>query len=135
MCIRDRYQYWIHTEAIDRLDPTSEAILNTPSHHRVHHGANPQYLDKNYAGILIVWDKLFGTFEPEVRRVKYGLTKNIKTFNPVRIGYHETADIVRDAVKAKGWRNKLGHIFRGPGWQPDAAPAAEVYDVDVKASA
>ena len=129
------YQYWIHTEAIDRLDPTSEAILNTPSHHRVHHGANPQYLDKNYAGILIVWDKLFGTFEPEVRRVKYGLTKNIKTFNPVRIGYHETADIVRDAVKAKGWRNKLGHIFRGPGWQPDAAPAAEVYDVDVKASA
>lgn len=115
------YQYWIHTEAIDRLDPTSESVLNTPSHHRVHHGANPQYLDKNYGGILIVWDKLFGTFEPELRRVKYGLTKNIETFNPVKIGYHEMADIARDVRAAKGWRNKWGHIWKRPGWQPDAA--------------
>ena len=85
----------------------------------MHHGANPQYLDRNYAGILITWDKLFGTFEPEVRRVKYGLTKNIKTFNPVKIGYHEMADIARDVRRAKGWRNKFGHVFRRPGWQPD----------------
>ncbi|MFT5201687.1 MAG: sterol desaturase/sphingolipid hydroxylase (fatty acid hydroxylase superfamily) [Candidatus Aldehydirespiratoraceae bacterium] len=115
------YQYWIHTEVIDRLDPASEAVLNTPSHHRVHHGANPQYLDKNYAGILITWDKIFGTFEPEFRRVKYGLTKNIKTFNPGRIGYHEMADIARDVKQANGWRNKMGHVFKRPGWQPDAA--------------
>lgn len=128
------YQYWIHTEAIDRLDKTSEAILNTPSHHRVHHGANPQYLDKNYGGILITWDKLFGTFEPEHRRVKYGLTKNIKTFNPIRIGYHEMADIARDVVKAKGWRNKLGHVFRRPGWQPEA-PADQVPPSPVNAAA
>ena len=118
------YQYWIHTEVIDRLDRTSESVLNTPSHHRVHHGANPQYLDKNYGGILIVWDKLFGTFEPEVRRVKYGLTKNIKTFNPLRIGYHEMADIARDVRRSKGWRNKWRHVFGPPGWQPDQVNAS-----------
>lgn len=115
------YQYWVHTEVIDRLAPRAEAVLNTPSHHRVHHGANPQYLDKNYAGILIVWDKLFDSFEPEVRRVKYGLTKNIKTFRPVRIGYGEFSDIMRDVRAAKGWRNKLGHVWKRPGWTPVTA--------------
>lgn len=114
------YQYWIHTEAIDRLPPAAEAVLNTASHHRVHHGANPQYLDKNYGGILIVWDKLFGTFEPEVRRIKYGLTKNIHTYNPLRIGYHEFVDIARDVRRADTWRDRLGHVFRGPGWRPAA---------------
>ncbi len=112
------YQYWIHTEAVDRLPPPVEAVLNTPSHHRVHHGANPQYLDRNYAGILITWDKLFGTFEPEVRRVKYGLTKNIDTFNPLRIAYGELADIVSDVRRATGWRDKLGHVWNRPGWRP-----------------
>jgi sterol desaturase/sphingolipid hydroxylase (fatty acid hydroxylase superfamily) len=114
------YQYWIHTEAIDRLPGPVEKVLNTPSHHRAHHGANRQYLDKNYGGILIVWDKLFGTFEPEVRRVKYGLTKNIRTYNPLRIAYHEMADIARDARSARGLRNKLGYVFGRPGWQPSA---------------
>jgi sterol desaturase/sphingolipid hydroxylase (fatty acid hydroxylase superfamily) len=112
------YQYWIHTEAIDRLPSAAEAFLNTPSHHRVHHGSDQQYLDKNYGGILIVWDKLFGTFEPEIRQVTYGLTKNIKTFNPVRIGLQEYVAIGRDVVAAKGWRAKLGHVFRRPGWSP-----------------
>ena len=117
------YQYWIHTETVDRMSPPAEAVLNTPSHHRVHHGANPQYLDKNYAGILITWDKLFGTFEPEVRRVKYGLTKNIKTFNPIKIGYGEFEAIARDVRRAKGWRTKLGYIWKHPGWAPDHATA------------
>ena len=108
------YQYWIHTEAIDRLPPAAEAVLNTASHHRVHHGANQQYLDKNYGGILIVWDKLFGTFEPEVRRVKYGLTKNIHTYHPLRIAYHEFVDIVRDVRRARGWRNRLRQVFGRP---------------------
>jgi sterol desaturase/sphingolipid hydroxylase (fatty acid hydroxylase superfamily) len=112
------YQYWIHTEAIHRLPKPIEAIFNTPSHHRGHHGANTQYLDKNYAGILIIWDKLFGTFEPEVRRVKYGLTKNIKTFNPFRIGYNEFVDIASDVKSARSWRDRFGYVFRGPGWQP-----------------
>ena len=113
------YQYWIHTEVIDRLPGPAEAVLNTPSHHRVHHGANPQYLDKNYGGILITWDKLFGSFEPEVRRVKYGLTKNIRTFNPLRIGYHEFVDIARDVRSARGLRAKLAHVFGRPGWSAD----------------
>jgi sterol desaturase/sphingolipid hydroxylase (fatty acid hydroxylase superfamily) len=115
------YQYWIHTEAIDRLPKPVEAVLNTPSHHRGHHGANRQYLDKNYGGILIVWDKLFGTFEPEVRRVKYGLTKNIHTYNPVRIAYHEMADIARDLVNARGVRNRLRSVFGRPGWTPHSS--------------
>ena len=113
------YQYWIHTEAIDRLPQPIEAVFNTPSHHRVHHGANPQYLDKNYGGILIIWDRLFGTFEPELRRVKYGLTKNIKTFDPVRIGYHEFVDIAHDVRTTPGWKNKFRQVFGRPGWQPD----------------
>jgi sterol desaturase/sphingolipid hydroxylase (fatty acid hydroxylase superfamily) len=114
------YQYWIHTEAIDRLPKPIEAVFNTPSHHRVHHGANPQYLDKNYGGVLILWDRLFGTFEPERRRVKYGLTKNVDTFNPLRLAYHEFADIARDVRASRGIRNKLGYVFRRPGWQPSA---------------
>ena len=112
------YQYWVHTEAVDRLPAAAEAVLNTPSHHRVHHGSNPQYLDKNYGGILIIWDKLFGTFEPEVRTVRYGLTKNIDTYNPLLIGYHEFLDIARDASRAKGLRSKLRHVFGRPGWSP-----------------
>ncbi|MGB0112881.1 MAG: sterol desaturase family protein [Ilumatobacteraceae bacterium] len=112
------YQYWIHTEAIDRLPKPIETVFNTPSHHRVHHGANPQYLDKNYGGILIVWDKLFGTFEPELRRIRYGLTKNVRTFNPIRLGYHEFVDIARDVRRATGLRNKLGHVVGRPGWSP-----------------
>ena len=115
------YQYWIHTETIDRLPAPIEKIFNTPSHHRVHHGANKQYLDKNYGGILIAWDRLFGTFEPEVRRIKYGLTKNIRTYNPLRIAYHEMASIAKDAVAAKGARNKFGYVFGHPGWQPATA--------------
>lgn len=115
------YQYWIHTETVDRLPPRFERLFNTPSHHRVHHGANPQYIDRNYGGILIIWDKLFGTFEPEVRRVKYGLTKNIKTFNPIHIGYHEFVDIARDVRHADCANDRIRFILGRPGWQPAIA--------------
>jgi sterol desaturase/sphingolipid hydroxylase (fatty acid hydroxylase superfamily) len=129
------YQYWIHTETIDRLPKPLEAVLNTPSHHRAHHGANPQYLDKNYGGILIIWDKLFGTFEPEVRRIKYGLTKNISTYNPLKIAYHEYAAIGRDVKRTTGMRNKLRHIFGPPGWTPPSAhPVGELLVHAVQAS-
>ena len=112
------YQFTLHTEVVDRLPRPIEAIFNTPSHHRVHHGSQSQYLDRNYAGILIVWDRLFGTFEPEGERVRYGLTKNIETFNPVRVAYHEFAAIWRDVRRARSWRDRLGYTFRGPGWAP-----------------
>ncbi len=117
------YQYWIHTETIGRLGPL-EWVLNTPSHHRVHHASNPQYLDKNYAGILIIWDRLFRTFEPEVEKPVYGLTKNIQTFNPLRIAFHEFADILRDLRRPEPLRIRLGRAFRNPAWKPEAAEAS-----------
>ena len=109
------YQYWIHTEAIRSLGPL-EKVLNTPSHHRAHHGSNRQYLDRNHGSILIIWDKLFGTFEPEDEEVVYGLTRNIDTFNPLRVAGHEYVDIATDVVGADGWAERVGYVVRGPGW-------------------
>ncbi len=112
------YQYWIHTETIHKLPRPLEWLLNTPSHHRVHHASNPQYLDKNYAGTLMVWDRLFGTFAPEEEKPVYGLTKNIGTHNPLRIFAHEYVSIFRDALKPGPWRQRLGYVFRNPAWRP-----------------
>ena len=109
------YQFWIHTETIGRLG-APEAVLNTPSHHRVHHGSNRQYLDRNHGSILIVWDRLFGTFEPEGEEVVYGLTKNIDTFNPGRIAGHEHVEMLRDVARSTSWRERLSYVVRGPGW-------------------
>jgi sterol desaturase/sphingolipid hydroxylase (fatty acid hydroxylase superfamily) len=109
------YQYWIHTDTIDRLGPF-EQVLNTPSHHRVHHGSNPQYLDRNHGSILIVWDRLFGTHEPEGEPVVYGLTTNIETFDAGRIATHEHADMLRDVAQSRTWRERLSYVVRGPGW-------------------
>lgn len=118
------YQFFIHTERVGKLSRPIEFIMNTPSHHRVHHGSNQQYLDKNYGGTLIVWDRLFGTFEPEDERVVYGLTHNIKTFNPLKVAFGEFIGIGRDVISARNWRDALGYMFRGPGWQPAARDAA-----------
>jgi len=115
------YQFWIHTEAVDRLPRWVEFIFNTPSHHRVHHGSNQQYLDRNHGGVLIIWDRLFGTFEPEVERVRYGLTKNIDTFKLWTIFNHELVAIGRDVRSATRWRDRFGYVFAGPGWKPAAA--------------
>jgi sterol desaturase/sphingolipid hydroxylase (fatty acid hydroxylase superfamily) len=112
------YQFWIHTELIGRLGPL-EWVFNTPSHHRVHHGANLEYLDRNYGGILIVWDRLFGSFEPEGRPVEYGLTRNIETYHPLRIGFHEWQAMLRDAWRARSWRDAALHLLQPPGWSPD----------------
>jgi len=109
------YQYWIHTETVGALGPAEE-VLNTPSHHRVHHGSNRQYLDRNHGSILIVWDRLFGTFEPEEDRVVYGLTKNINTFQPGRIATHEYVSMLRDVAGSTSWSERLSYIVRGPGW-------------------
>ena len=95
-----------------------EWLFNTPSHHRVHHGSNNVYLDRNYGGILIVWHRLFRTFGPEGERVVYGLTKNIDTYNPLRVAFHEYAALGRDLRRARSLRTAVGHLLHGPGWQP-----------------
>ncbi|SCL29100.1 Sterol desaturase/sphingolipid hydroxylase, fatty acid hydroxylase superfamily [Micromonospora rhizosphaerae] len=112
------YQFFLHTERITVLPRPIELIFNAPSHHRVHHGANAEYLDRNYAGILIIWDRLFGTFEPERAAVSYGLTKNINTYNPLRVATHEYASIWADVRTATSWRHRLGYLLGRPGWQP-----------------
>lgn len=113
------YQFTLHTETIDKLPRPIEFIFNTPSHHRVHHGSQEQYLDRNYAGILIIWDRMFGSFEPEGERVRYGLTTNIETFHPVKVAYGEFASIWRDVKSTGSWRHRLSYAFRGPGWKPE----------------
>lgn len=113
------YQFWIHTETIGKMPGWYEAILNTPSHHRVHHGSDIDYLDKNHAGTLIVWDRLFGTFEAEVRRPTYGLTQNVQTFNPVKVAFHEWVRMARDLGRARTWRQAWMFVFGAPGWSPD----------------
>ena len=111
------YQYWIHTDLIRSLGRGEEA-LNSPSHHRVHHGSNQRYIDRNHGGILIVWDRLFNTFAREDRAepVVYGLTRNIGTFNPLRVATHEYGDIVRDVARSVTWRDRASFVLRGPGW-------------------
>jgi len=111
------YQFWIHTELIRSLGPL-ERILNTPSHHRVHHGANPRYIDRNHGGTLIVWDRLFGTFAPEDETPRFGLTTNLRTYNPVRIAFHEWADIWKDVRRTTLLGDRLRYIFGRPGWRP-----------------
>jgi sterol desaturase/sphingolipid hydroxylase (fatty acid hydroxylase superfamily) len=112
------YQFWIHTERIDKMWGWFEYVFNTPSHHRVHHGSQSQYLDRNYGGVLIIWDRMFKSFEPEGERVVYGLTKNIETHNPLKVATHELVAIARDVRSARSWRDKAGYVFRGPGWAP-----------------
>jgi sterol desaturase/sphingolipid hydroxylase (fatty acid hydroxylase superfamily) len=118
------YQFFLHTETIDRLPRWFEYIFNTPSHHRVHHGRNPEYLDANFAGTLIIWDRMFGTFVEEDRAVPvdYGLVKNLETFNPVTILTHEYVGIAQDATQRglSVWQ-RLCYIFAPPGWSHDGS--------------
>ncbi|QIR13731.1 sterol desaturase family protein [Shewanella aestuarii] len=107
-------QFFVHTQAVKTLGPL-EWVFNTPSHHRVHHGRNPQYIDKNYAGVLIVWDKLFGTFEPEVDTVQYGITKPLNSVNPIRVTFAEWQDMLDDWRQPRlTWRQKLSVLFSPP---------------------
>jgi len=120
------YQFGLHTERIGKLPRPLEAVLNTPSHHRVHHGANEQYLDRNYGGILVIWDRLFRSFEPEGERVRYGLTTNIETHNVLRVAFHEYASVWHDVRRVRGWREKWRVLLRGPGYRsPQLTSAGE----------
>ena len=122
MSISLLYQFWIHTEAINKMPKWFEAVMNTPSHHRVHHGSNPIYLDRNHAGILIIWDKLFGTFQPELEdeKVVYGLVKNIKTYNLLKIAFLEWIYMFKDAFTGKkNIKQRLLYFIKPPGWKHD----------------
>ncbi len=117
------YQFWIHTEAIGKMPRWFEAVMNSPSHHRVHHATNPRYLDRNYAGVFIVWDKLFGTFEeerPDEERIRYGIVKQLGTFNLLYSVFHEWIGIAQDVARAP-WRHKLSYLVRAPGWTHDGS--------------
>ncbi len=116
------YQFWIHTRAIGQLPGPVEAMMNTPSHHRVHHGINPQYQDRNYAGVFIIWDRLFGSFEPEVEPPVYGITKPLASWNPVWANLHVFVEIARKAWRTAAWRDKLRVIFGRPGWNEPPMP-------------
>ena len=122
MSISLLYQFWIHTELIQKMPKWIELFFNTPSHHRVHHGSNPIYLDKNHAGILIIWDKLFGTFQPELKseKVQYGLVVNIKTYNPIFIAFNEWGALFKDLnTKNISVRNRIKYLYKPPGWKHD----------------
>ncbi len=117
------YQFWIHTEVVRRLPWGLEAVLNTPSHHRVHHGTNPRYLDRNFAGVFIVWDRLFGSFEPEddAEPVRYGLVHNLPGFNPLWAAVHEWHGIARDLWRARNWSERWHLVAGPPGWSADGS--------------
>lgn len=117
------YQFWIHTEVVSKLPRPLEWLLNTPSHHRVHHGKNLRYLDRNHGGVLVIWDRMFGTFAAEdpLDPVRYGITHDIVTFNPLRIAVHELVALWRDVRHATSWRARLGYLLAAPGWSPDGS--------------
>tara|TARA_Y100001968_G_scaffold327593_1_gene372935 strand:- start:5408 stop:6613 length:1206 start_codon:yes stop_codon:yes gene_type:complete len=135
------YQFWIHTRLIDRLGPL-EWVLNTPSHHRVHHGINDEYLDRNYAGVLIIWDRLYGTFEPEQAEVLYGTRRPLRSWNPLWANVEPLLHIARLVNSAQGLGERVYALVAPPEWAPDAAPALAKgdfmgrrgYDLDVHAT-
>ncbi len=116
------YQFWIHTELIDRFPRWFELTFNTPSHHRVHHSSDVKYLDRNHAGTLIIWDRMFGTFVEEEERPNYGLTKNVNTYNPVKIAFHEWASIWKDVTQPNITpKDRFMYLFAPPGWSHDGS--------------
>ena len=111
------YQFWIHTRIIGKLGPL-ESVLMTPSHHRVHHGRNPKYVDRNHGGNLIIWDKLFGTFQAEEEEPTYGITKPLATWNPIWANLATWSDLLEAARRTRAWRDKLLMFLKPPGWHP-----------------
>ncbi len=119
MAVNLLYQFWIHTELIDRLGPL-EWVMNTPSHHRVHHGRNPEYIDRNHAGVFIVWDRMFGTFQEEIVKPTYGITRPTASFNPVYAQWKPVANLWNDLRRIPGWWDRLRFLFAAPGWYPES---------------
>ncbi len=112
------YQFFIHTETVGKMHPWIEAVFNTPSHHSVHHGRNPRYLDSNYAGVLIIWDRMFGTFQEEVETPRYGLKRDFDSQNPLKVWFSELPELFRNLRDAKSAREVRMRLFGPPGWEP-----------------
>lgn len=112
------YQFFVHTQWVKHLPRPIEFVFNTPSHHRVHHGRNPAYIDKNYGGVLIIFDRLFGTFEPEVEAPDYGLVHPMLSHNLIWLTIHEWVAMLRDVLRPAPWRVRLKCIWGPPGWEP-----------------
>jgi sterol desaturase/sphingolipid hydroxylase (fatty acid hydroxylase superfamily) len=112
------WQFHLHTERIDRFPRWWELVFNTPSHHRVHHGSDPIYLDRNYGGIFILWDRLFGSFQVELHRPTYGLTVPVETYDVWQLQYGEYVRIWHDVQRTPRWRDKIGYVLAPPGWAP-----------------
>ncbi|WP_026898398.1 sterol desaturase family protein [Daejeonella oryzae] len=126
------YQFWIHTRSIGKMGPL-EWFMNTPSHHRVHHGSNPKYIDKNHAGSLIIWDRMFGTFQAEEEEVVYGITKPLQSWNPVWANFHYWIDLYQTARKTSGFRDKLNVFIKSPGWFPASLGGMQYpQEIDIK---
>ncbi len=116
------YQFWIHTRTVGKLGTAVEAVLNTPSHHRVHHGSDPIYIDRNHGGTFIVWDRLFGSFQEELHEPHYGVTRPLASWNPLWANWHYWAELFRVARKARRWRDKVWIFFANPAWRPADVP-------------
>ena len=117
------YQYFVHTEMVGKFPAWFEYIFDTPSNHRVHHGRNPQYIDKNYGGVLIIFDRMFGTYEEEVEKVEYGITEQIRSYNFLVLNVHELVDMVRDVLAKGPLSQRLKHLYMPPDWtRPNHTP-------------
>ncbi len=115
------YQFFMHTKSVTRLPRWYEAIFNTPYYHAIHHSSNIEYLDKNHGGLFIIWDRLFGTFHKLTAKPKYGLTKSIGTYNPIKIAFYEWKNLFNDLRRAKSVKEYLNYIFNSPGWSHDGS--------------
>lgn len=128
------YQYFVHTECVGRLPAWCEYILNTPSNHRVHHGRNARYIDKNYGGVLIIFDRWFGTWEPETEAVDYGIPSQIKSYNFLVLNLHEFVDLWRDVLAPGPLRQRLKHLWMPPDWRRDQHAPVHTWTVEEKIS-
>ena len=113
------YQFWIHTKLIGKMNPAFEYVFNTPSHHRVHHGVNPKYIDRNHGGTLIIFDRWFGTFQLEEEEVVYGITKQTNSWNPVWVNFEYWIDLFKEAFQVHQVKNFFLMMFKMPGWKPE----------------
>lgn len=127
------YQYFVHTEVIGRLPKWYEYIFDTPSNHRVHHGRNPQYIDKNYGGVLIIFDRWFGTYEEEVEQVEYGIPQQIKSYNFLVLNFHEFVDMWRDVLAPGPLLQRLKHLVMPPDWEREGHTRIHTWTVERKA--